>query len=746
MSDADDRDRRRPTRRRAPTEPPTSCGPSRRSCWWPTSPVEPQLLAQLLELPVATVEELLPAPGRRPTTRPGHGFQLVRVAGGYRYQSHPDLAPYVERFVLEGQSRPAVGRRPRDAGHRRLQAADLPGPGRGHPRRQRRRRDAHPRSSGATSTEVGRDPGPGPGRAVRHDRRCSSSGSASTRSPTCRRSAEFVPGAEVVEALEQGLRRRRRRPTLADRLDDVDAGDDGRRSDASRRRSEPDDEPTLERRRRRRPDGGRAGRRATGERLQKVLAQRGLGSRRVCEDLIADGRVTVNGEVAVLGRRVDAEHDRVEVDGAPIGGAARASSTTCSTSRPAWSPPPTTPRAGRRWSTSCPPSRGCSRSAGSTPTPRACCCSPTTASSPTASPIRRFGVEKEYLAEVEGRPPRRRAAPAARGRRARRRPHRAGQGHASSTPGVLRITIHEGRNRQVRRMCEAVGPSRCVRLVRTRIGPLTDRRLAPGEWRLADRGRGAGRSRRPRRRRPTAGTATRSAAEPRSVPSPRLPVRALRGATTVDVDDARARPRAGRSRCSTQMFERNGVDHDDLISILFTATDDIHVDLPGRRRPARSGWATCRCICARELDIDGAHAPLHPGAACTSTTERPRAELHHVYLEGAVDLRDDLPELTVPHWPTAAPPRRAERRSGTGLIGGSIGLALRGPGLARHRPRPRRRPGPRGRSSSGRARRRAGSTPTPRSRSSPPRSRAVADEAAAGAGRDDRAWSPTSAA
>ena len=47
---------------------------------------------------------------------------------------------------------------------------------------------------------------------------------------------------------------------------------------------------------------------------------------------------------------------------------------------------------------------------------------------------------------------------------------------------TLRITIHEGRNRQVRRMCEAVGhPVR--RLVRVRIGPLADRRLPPGEWR-----------------------------------------------------------------------------------------------------------------------------------------------------------------------------------------------------------------------------------------------------------------------
>ena len=55
-----------------------------------------------------------------------------------------------------------------------------------------------------------------------------------------------------------------------------------------------------------------------GERLQKVLARAGFGSRRVCEELIAEGRVRVNGEAAELGRRVDTEHDRVEVDGVPV--------------------------------------------------------------------------------------------------------------------------------------------------------------------------------------------------------------------------------------------------------------------------------------------------------------------------------------------------------------------------------------------------------------------------------------------
>src|SRR5579871_5607704 len=56
-----------------------------------------------------------------------------------------------------------------------------------------------------------------------------------------------------------------------------------------------------------------------GERLQKVLARAGLGSRRACDDLIAAGRVRVNGQVAGPGRRVDPSRDRVELDGVPVG-------------------------------------------------------------------------------------------------------------------------------------------------------------------------------------------------------------------------------------------------------------------------------------------------------------------------------------------------------------------------------------------------------------------------------------------
>lgn len=66
-------------------------------------PVPPTLLAQLLEVPVDRVEAICSelAAGYEVDS---HGFVLARVAGGYRFQSHPELAPYVERFVVEGQS------------------------------------------------------------------------------------------------------------------------------------------------------------------------------------------------------------------------------------------------------------------------------------------------------------------------------------------------------------------------------------------------------------------------------------------------------------------------------------------------------------------------------------------------------------------------------------------------------------------------------------------------------------------
>jgi 23S rRNA pseudouridine2605 synthase len=91
------------------------------------------------------------------------------------------------------------------------------------------------------------------------------------------------------------------------------------------------------------------------------------------------------------------------------------------------------------------------------------------------------GVDKEYLAHVRGR------VSAGELKQLREgielddgitAPAEASQ----PSPGVVKITIHEGRNRQVRRMCDAIGHP-VLRLVRTRIGPISDRSLRPGDWR-----------------------------------------------------------------------------------------------------------------------------------------------------------------------------------------------------------------------------------------------------------------------
>ena len=219
---------------------------------------------------------------------------------------------------------------------------------------------------------------------------------------------------------------------------------------------------------------------ATGERLQKVLARAGLGSRRVCEDLIEEGRVTVNGRVIRLGARVEVDTDVVEVDGVPVG--VKPGSVYYLLNKPPGVITTADDPQGRPTVISLVPD------------------------TPRVHPVGRldleteglllltndgqlthrlthpsFGVEKEYVAEVDGDP----------GRGALRRLREgvdledgitAPAKVSSLGPGVVRMVIHEGRNRQVRRMCAAVGhPVR--RLVRTRIGPLRDTHLGPGEWR-----------------------------------------------------------------------------------------------------------------------------------------------------------------------------------------------------------------------------------------------------------------------
>jgi 23S rRNA pseudouridine2605 synthase len=217
-----------------------------------------------------------------------------------------------------------------------------------------------------------------------------------------------------------------------------------------------------------------------GERLQKVLARIGLGSRRACENLITARRITVNGEVPVLGRRIDPAVDEVELDGVPL--PVIPGLVHYVLNKPAGVVSTAEDTHGRTTVVELVPD------------------------DPRVFPVGRldmdseglllltndgrlthrlthpsFGVHKEYLVEVEGEPS------ASDVRRLREGvdlddgPTAAAR-VAVVAPTLLRIVIHEGRNRQVRRMCEAVGHP-VLRLVRTRIGPLTDPTLEPGAWR-----------------------------------------------------------------------------------------------------------------------------------------------------------------------------------------------------------------------------------------------------------------------
>jgi chorismate mutase len=117
-------------------------------------------------------------------------------------------------------------------------------------------------------------------------------------------------------------------------------------------------------------------------------------------------------------------------------------------------------------------------------------------------------------------------------------------------------------------------------------------------------------------------------------------VLALRGATTLDADEREHLLDRVRALLE-EMLGRNGIDHDDLISIVFTATPDVHSAFPALAA-RQLGLGDVPLICAQELDIEGG-MPLCIRVLMQFNSERTRAELHHVYLEAARSLRDDLP-------------------------------------------------------------------------------------------------------
>jgi segregation and condensation protein B len=168
-----------------------------------TEPVEPRLLAQLVELPVTKVEELC-AQLTDEYEREGRGFVLARVAGGYRYRTHPAQIAYVERFVLDGQHArlsPAALETLAIVAYKqpvsRAQVSAIRGV------------DAdgvlHTLVARGYVAEIGQDPGPG--RATLYGTTpafLERIGLDSLRDlPPI---ADFVPAPDVVEALERGLR------------------------------------------------------------------------------------------------------------------------------------------------------------------------------------------------------------------------------------------------------------------------------------------------------------------------------------------------------------------------------------------------------------------------------------------------------------------------------------------------------------------------------------------------------------
>jgi len=216
------------------------------------------------------------------------------------------------------------------------------------------------------------------------------------------------------------------------------------------------------------------------ERLQKVLARAGIGSRRVCEKLIVEQRVTVNGDFAKLGQKVDPETSQVEVDGLKIG--VRQGLVYYLLNKPI----------GVIATSKDPQER--STVVDLVPT------------YPRVFPVGRldadteglilltndgdlthylthpsFGIEKEYLVQVEVKPSRNAIRELRQG---------VELDDGITAPAkvslvdekLLKIVIHEGRNRQIRRMCESVGHP-VKRLIRSRIGPIVDRSLRPGSFR-----------------------------------------------------------------------------------------------------------------------------------------------------------------------------------------------------------------------------------------------------------------------
>lgn len=118
-------------------------------------------------------------------------------------------------------------------------------------------------------------------------------------------------------------------------------------------------------------------------------------------------------------------------------------------------------------------------------------------------------------------------------------------------------------------------------------------------------------------------------------------VRAIRGATTVP-EDSREHILEETARLLQEMMARNDVDKEDLVSIIFTATDDIRSEFPAAAA-RKAGISDIPLLCARELNIEGEDViPLVIRVLMHAYTDRDHDGIRHVYLGEARALRTDL--------------------------------------------------------------------------------------------------------
>jgi chorismate mutase len=117
-------------------------------------------------------------------------------------------------------------------------------------------------------------------------------------------------------------------------------------------------------------------------------------------------------------------------------------------------------------------------------------------------------------------------------------------------------------------------------------------------------------------------------------------LRAARGAIRVPSDDSDALLGSTERLLST-MLQRNQVEGEDLVSVMFTATDDLRSAFPAEAA-RRMGLGRVPLMCAREIPVDGA-MPSVIRVLMHFHSERTLDEVVHVYLDGAESLRDDVP-------------------------------------------------------------------------------------------------------